>query len=528
MQQFITGRLRLAKATGARFGVGLFFVMFGLVLRLDALEVPSIFGDHMVVQRDRPITVWGWAEAGAKIEVEFGPKRAAAVAGSDGRWEAVLPAERAAAEGRMLTIRSGDEVRRFSDVVVGDVWILAGQSNMGWSVDQSSGAAEAKARAAYPWLRGFLQWPMQGASEKEERDVKGGGWRGASPETVGGFSGVGFFFAEALHASEPGVPIGLVHTPMGGTAIETWLPADVIRTLPEAGVGADFFRRKVAEHEAALAAWRTATEEWKKAADRARAEGRAEPKAPPEPKGVERHNLPSALFNGKVRPLQPFAARGVLWYQGESNAMDAEASRRYGAMLEALIASWRRGWRDASLPFVVIQLPGYENPKNPTEPDWPGLRAQQAEVAARVPHTHLVVTLDLGERGNIHPLDKKSVGERTARVVRRHVFGDAKVTADGPRFAAATREGPNILLRFQTTDALMVGPGMLPGDWQISGADGKWHEAAPEITSSEIRLRVPDAVQGPLRIRYGGQNWTAGAVRDGSGLPLAPFEAIVE
>jgi sialate O-acetylesterase len=367
---------------------------------------------------------------------------------------------------------------------------------------------------------------MQGASEKEERDVKGGGWRIASPETVGGFSGVGFFFAEALR--EPGVPIGLVHTPMGGTAIETWLPADVIRTLPEAGLGAEFFRRKVAEHEAALAKWREANEEWKKAADQARAEGRPVPDAPPEPKGVARHNLPSALFNGKVRPLQPFAARGVLWYQGESNATDTETSRRYGPMLEALITSWRRGWRDESLPFVIIQLPGYENPKNPTGPDWPGLRAQQAEVVARVAHTHVVVALDLGERGNIHPADKASVGERAARVVRRHVFGHMDVVAEGPRVAAAKREGQNIILRFETTGALEAGPAMLRTDWQVSGADGPWHEAPPEVATSEIRLRLPDNAQGPFRVRYAWQNWTAGAVRDGSGLPLAQFEMAVE
>lgn len=503
----------------------IFVGIVGSAVRVDALEVPSIFGDHMVVQRDRPITMWGWAEPGAEIEVEFGARRAAGLAGPDGRWEAALPAEEANAQGRELMIRSGDQVRRIADVVVGDVWILAGQSNMGWSVEQSTGAAEAKARAAYPWLRAFLQWPMQGASEKEERDVKGGGWRVASPETVGAFSGVGFFFAEALR--EAGVPIGLVHTPMGGTAIETWLPSDVIRSLPEAGVGAEFFRRKVAEHEAALAAWREATAEWKRAADQARAEGRPVPDAPPEPKGLARHNLPSALFNGKVRPLQPFAARGVLWYQGESNASDAASSRRYGPMLEALITSWRRGWRDESLPFVVIQLPGYENPKNPAGADWSGLRAQQAEVAARVPHTHLVVALDLGERGDIHPPDKQSVGERAARVVRRHVFADKNVTAEGPRFVAAHRDGQDIVLRFETNGALTAGPGMLPGDWQISGADGHWHDAPPAITASEIRLPIPSAVQGPIRVRYAWQNWTAGAVRDGSGLPLAPFEATI-
>ena len=488
-----------------------------------ALEVPSIVGDHMVLQRDRPLAIWGWAEPGAEVEVRFADSQSSAVAGTDGRWEVVLPPSPASESGRVLTIRRGDDVRRFSDVVVGDVWILAGQSNMGWSVDQSSGGAEAKARAAYPWLRGFLQWPMQGASEKEERDVKGGGWRVASPETVGGFSGVGFFFAEALR--EPGVPIGLVHTPMGGTAIETWLPAEVVRTLPEAGVGAEFFRRKVAEHEAALGNWGEATEEWKKVADQARAEGHPVPEAPPEPKGVARHNLPSALFNGKVRPLQPFAARGVLWYQGESNATDTETSCRYGPMLEALITSWRRGWRDESLPFVVIQLPGYENPNNPTGPDWPGLRAQQADVVTRMAHTHLVVALDLGERGNIHPADKASVGERAARVVRRQVFGDDRVASDGPRFAAAARDGQDIILRFRTTGALEAGPGLLPGDWQVSGADGKWRDAPVAITASEVRLRIPDAVQEPLRVRYAWQNWTAGAVRDASGLPLEPFEA---
>lgn len=505
--------------------IALGFILSALSVHA-ALVVPTIFNDGMVLQRDRAITVWGWAEPGARVAVEFAAFKAAATAGADGRWETQLPAQPASASGRDLIIQAGSETRRLRDVRVGDVWLLAGQSNMGWSVDQSAEAEAAKARANYPWLRAFTQLPFEGAADQPVKDVTGGIWKTATPATAGSFSAVGFYFAEALQPHlEKNVPVALIHTAMGGTSIESWIDRASLEALPAGRIGAKFYRDEVGVSLKKNAEWYAAKAAWQQQADAAKAVGKPAPamdkSLAKEPAGLKSYHLPSVLFNGKVAPLQPFALRGVVWYQGEGNATSTDAAKRYADLLPLLIERWRAGFRDPALPFLIVQLPGFNPPGKWA--DWPEMRAQQAAVCARVPATALVVTLDLGERDNIHPTHKQPVGERAALVARKLVYGEAALADQGPRFLSAARTGSAIRITFTHTGALSTRDAAAPTGFAVAGADGNAIPAAARIEGDAIVVTVPATLQGPVTVSYAWKNWPEANVADATGMPLMAF-----
>ena len=487
------------------------------------LSVPSVFSDHMVLQRGKPLPVWGWADPGEKITVHFNSLEITTTTSPEGRWEAFLPECQTSNIGKDLTIQSSSgEQFVIRDVLVGDVWILAGQSNMGWSVKQSAEAAAAK-NANYPWLRAFSQLPYQGASDQPTKDVTGGRWAECTPATAENFSAVGFFFAEALHAKRTDqVPIALIHTAMGGTAIESWIDLPSLESNPSGKIGADFYRKAAATYESKKSQWLLAKAAWQKLADQAKAENHPLPALPPElakePDGVKPHMLPAALYNGKVAPLQPFAACGVLWYQGEGNASDSAAAERYGDLLPLLIERWRQGWRQTELSFIIIQLPGFGGNE---WADWPTLRAHQAATVQRTANTALVVTLDLGSEHDIHPVRKQAVGERAALAALKLVDRQPNIIAEGPRFLEATREAGQVRLRFQHTGALITSDKEAPQGLELAGADGIYSPVPARI---EKDMLVVDSVPAsPVTLRYAWKNWPLENIRDGSGLPLAPF-----
>jgi sialate O-acetylesterase len=396
---------------------------------------------------------------------------------------------------------------------------------MGWSLKQSTGGDEAVRRADYPWLHAFFQSSWEGASDTPQWDVHKGKWQICSPETASHFSGVGFFFAEALHKFlGEGVPIALIQTAMGGTAIETWIDRPSLEASTAGRVGSKFFKEAVGSYLVKKAAWDQAKSEWQKQADAAKADGQPEWPLPEdlrkEPQGVKPLMLPAALFNGKVAPLQPYASRGVLWYQGESNAGSQEAASRYGQLLELLIQRWRAGFRDSNLPFLVIQLPGYGCLHEPKS-DWPTLREHQDAVVRKTPHTGLVVSIDLGEQFNIHPGDKRSIGERASLLARRMAYGDSFIPAEGPRFLSASRRGETLRLAFRKNGKLVTTDGTPPEGFEVSLAQGEFTPVEARIDGEESLLSAP--ASGPACVRYAWKNWAQVNTSDGSGLPLAPF-----
>ena len=371
----------------------LVLALFAVIPLHAKLWMPSIFDDGMVLQAAKPVPVWGWANPGERVTVRFdspvaeNPTQEVAVqADAEGKWTVVLDPLEASSADSTLTVFT-DAARSelvMRDVRVGEVWILAGQSNMGWPLARCDGGKEAAAEAVYPWLRIFKQWPNHGASDEPARDVTGGQWTLCTPDEAPHLSGVGFFFARELVDYLPeGTPVALINTQMGGTYAECWIDLETLQRTPTAE---PFLQKAVQEIK----------------------EGISDPDGY---WGIDNFRRPSALFNGKVAPLQPLAVRGVIWYQGEGNAQKWLAPG-YRGTLTALIQSWRRGFEDPALPFLVVQLPSFSHgPGN----DWNAIRSAQAQVARDLDAVELIVTLDCGQSDNIHPPDKQPISERLAR-----------------------------------------------------------------------------------------------------------------
>ena len=473
-----------------RFVVAVLLCSLVLAVRAE-LWLPSVFGNGMVLQRDRPVPVWGEADAGAEVSVEFAGQKKTAIADASKHWKVVLDPLSVSSEPRKLTVTSQVSGFKFqvSDVLVGEVWVLAGQSNMGWPLANCDGGQEAAAAADYPWLRIFSQWPNQGACDEPARDVLGGQWNACTPEQAARLSGVGFFFARALHPHLDGVPIALINTQMGGTYAECWIDLPTLEKTPSARPYLEKAAKEIKP-------------------------GEVDPKSY---WGENNFRRPAALYNGKVAPLQPFAARGVLWYQGEGNSQKWLAAG-HAETLTALVDCWRRGFQQPDLPFLVVQLPRHgEGVGN----DWPAVRAAQAQVARDVPGVELAVTIDCGREDAIHPPDKEPVGERLALLARAKVYGQ-DVACSGPVFHSVEKTGDALLVRFGYSNGLFFKGGEAKG-FEVCGADRKFVPAQAEILpDGAVKVSSPD-VGDPVAVRYGWFNWGEVSLFNGAGLPAAPF-----
>jgi sialate O-acetylesterase len=484
-----------------------------------ALEIPAIFNSGMVLQRETPVTVWGWTAAATGVKVTFAGQSHAATADPDGRWEVVLDPLPASAQPRTLVVSSEDgAARTFEDVVVGDVWILAGQSNMGWPLRDCDGGAEAAATADFPWLRVFHQSPHAGAADEPARDVHGGKWITCRPQNAGHISGVGFFFARALHETVD-VPIGLVHTAMGGTAIQCWIDASTLRSMPEAVRYLKWEEESRRTHDEDEKEWTRLQDELENLRNEARLRGEPPPAkltgrlANGPPLGEDMFRRHSALFNGKVAPLQPFAARGIIWYQGEGNTMEAEA---YGPLLQALIGRWREGWRDPKLPFLVVQLPRFR-----TESNWAGVRAAQEAVARQHEGVSLAVTIDLGNEDNIHPGDKLPVGERLALLARKEILGEPQLPARSPTVDSLRRRDDFVDVRFALDGTKLRQPETNLRGFAWVGANGQKYPTTARIIGPDlVEVSAPAEASA---IAYADEAWPEVSLFDEAGLPAAPF-----
>jgi sialate O-acetylesterase len=461
------------------------------VARAD-IQLPSIFGDGMVLQSGKPVPVWGEAAAGSEVTVEFSGQKKSAVASEDGKWRVTLDSMSVSSKPHNLTISSNSNtpILQYSNIQIGEIWILAGQSNMGWPLSKSAGGPEAAAGADYPWLRIFNQWPNQGVCDEPAKDVKGGQWAVCTPGTAGSISGVGFFFARALQSAlPPDTPIALINTQMGGTYAECWIDFQTLENTPSAKPFLDKAAKEIKP-------------------------GVFDDKGYWGPNNFRR---PAGLFNGKVAPLQPFAARGVIWYQGEGNSQKWLASG-HAQTLTALITSWRIGFEQPELPFLVVQLPRFGAGAGN---DWPAVRAAQAQVARELPKVELAVTIDCGEEAEIHPADKQPVGERLAWLAQAKVYG-LDVLFSGPVLQSAEKSDGALILRFDFAAGLHFAGGEAKG-FEIFGADQKFLPAQAEILQDgTVKVFSPET-SNPASVRYGWFNWGEVSLFNGAGLPAAPF-----
>jgi sialate O-acetylesterase len=619
-----------------------------------SLRLPRLFADGMVVQRDKPIVVWGWSAPGASVAIAFHGRSTSAVANANGQWQARLPAEHAGGPFE-LSVRAGAERAMVHDVLVGDVWVASGQSNMEFRVAEGNDAAHEIASAHDTLLRQFKvpnSW-----SKTPETDLAGGTWMRADSQHVGGFSAVAYFFARELRHSV-GVPIGIINTTWGGSNIETWISRDAQHLSDNAWSAVlereDAFLRSIRDSlTARLGALPTS--------DSGLVDGRAvwadsavdetrwhdipvpaywEPNGYPgmdgiawyrlafdltesdiargvtlralaidddditwvngveigqtvgynvrrsypipasalhagrnllavrvtdggggggingaislsfgdgserslagtwkfrvgavsfQPDGQRINKIPSVLYNAMIRPLLPFSIKGVIWYQGESNANNDAQAAAYREQFQTLIASWRSSWNGGrdTFPFLWVQLPNFGAPDSvpPLHAAWATQR-ESMDAALTLPSTGRAIAIDVGEANDIHPRNKQDVGLRLARVAEKAVYHQPAI-ASGPTYASHAIRGDSVIVRFSSVGGGLVtkAGGSRVGGFELAGADKRFVWADAEIVGNTVKVWSSQVVK-PVAVRYGWSNNPDRAnLYNAERMPAAPFRS---
>lgn len=503
------------------------------------LEPSWVFGSDMVLQADRAVPVWGQAEPGTAVTVAFGGQVVSAITGADGEWAVQLGPMEATSEPRELRIESPPHIKVFTNIVVGDVWLCAGQSNMQkpWLGEVPDYADEVE-RAHHPLIREFRAdlniWsaePRHRNFHVENRRSGDYAWFACDPESAKTWPSIPYFFATMLQR-ETGRPIGLLRTQVGATSAEAWISWDALAAEP-----------MFAEYMANCRSWIDQAEQNRKDFSQTIAAWEERQKQAEDTGALFEEKRPSdhipelwprwwasAYYNSHIAPLRNFALRGVIWYQGENNAARkggcAGDVAGYVRVMEILIDSWRQQFEQPDLPFYQVQLSAFGGRRfpNANEPSgWSMIREAQEIVAAKMPGVGMAVSMDIGVKDNIHPPEKKPVGERLARLALRDVYGK-DVIADGPRFASHEVEGDNIRIRFDHAyGGLKVGGDMLSG-FAIAGADGRYEWAEAALDGDEV-LAWSEKVPEPVHVRYGYIPFIETTLYNGEGLPAMPFRS---
>lgn len=480
------------------------------------LRFGTPFQDHAVLQRDRPLPVWGWARPGDQIRVTLGAgEEVSTRAGGDGRWQVTLPARPASATPLELIAAGATRVVA-RDILIGEVWLCSGQSNMEWRLRFSANAPADIMAADLPLIRQLKVARNPRTTRQEETVAE---WSVCSPASAGDFSAVGFHFARELWEALR-VPVGLINCSHGNSPVEGWMSAEALAGDPAFKAVSDRWAEVLDRYPAARARHTEALRRWEQEAAIERAAGRVPPSPPAAPAGPNHQQEPSALFNGMIAPVLPFAVRGFLWYQGEGNARRAA---EYERLFGALIGQWRSDFRAPEAPFLWVQLPGLDRmPPTTTREDWIALRAAQTATLA-LPATGQAITIDLGDPTDIHPVRKREVGERLARLARHRVYGEA-VLDRGPELVRASARRGVIELEFKYTGgALRLGGEAVPA-FEAAGPDGVFTEVSDVeiIDGSRLRIDVPH-MERPSQVRHAWRAYPRSWLLNAEGLPAPPF-----
>ncbi|MBM3843194.1 MAG: sialate O-acetylesterase [Verrucomicrobia bacterium] len=461
-----------------------------------AVRLPAILSDRMVLQAGQPVAIWGWAGPEEVVTVSFLGQSQSTRAGTGGRW-AVTLAPLPAGEGGTLIVRGENRIE-IQDVLVGEVWLGSGQSNMAMTVARSRDYPEEQAAARLPRIRLFKE---ESPSAETPQTEPRGRWVACAPDSVGAFSATLYFFGRELHR-ELGVPVGLINSSVGGTPIEAWIAAEAQRAVPELRAALE----KPIEPAPVAKAGKAA-----RAADAAQAE-KAKAKAAA---AARRKADIGGLFNGKIAPLVPYTFRGALWYQGEANTLPGKPAL-YEAQLRLLVQDWRQRW-GREFPFAWVQLPNFGGAGR----DWPAVREAMLRTLA-LPGTGMAITIDVGEEKDIHPRNKQDVGRRLSLWALGTVYGRPVPATSGPLPAGHEFRGREVALRFRHTEGGLVARGGPLTGFQLAGEDRQWRPATARIEGDRVIVSSPD-VPRPAAARYAWENFPACNLYNGAGLPASPF-----
>lgn len=453
------------------------------------IVLPSFFSDNMVLQQKSTVKIWGKTEAGKTVTIttSWNQKQATAVAGADGKWQVAVstpsyggPYEISLSDGETITLKN---------ILIGDVWVCSGQSNMemplaGWGKVENY-ETEIK-NAGYPMIRLLQAKRIASTRPLDDLAIWDGGWQVCSPQSVPEFSSTAYFFAREVY-KKTGIPIGLLHTSWGGTIIEAWTSGASLKKFPQ-------FTEAVAKIEAAA----------------------------PEVKGGD-GNRASVLFNAMIHPLIPFRIKGVIWYQGESNADQVEEALLYRKLFPNLINDWRQQWNQPDLPFYFVQLANYSKKGNEAAmAAWPLLREAQRNTLS-LPHTGMAVTIDIGNSTDIHPKNKQEVGRRLALAALANTYGK-KNEYTGPVLSGQVVKNGGIELTFTHAKGLnsKKGNGILNG-FAIAGGDKQFYPADVTIRGKKVFVSSPSVKATPVAVRYAWADDPGADLCNDAGLPASPF-----
>jgi sialate O-acetylesterase len=507
-----------------------------LVLLLSAscafagVKMPAVISDHMVLQGNAPVTIWGWADANEPVQVDFAGQTKSTQTSADGKWQVKLDKLQASAQPQTLTV-SGTNKITIQDVLIGEVWLASGQSNMEMRIkDKMHGLVDNAdteiAAAKHPEIRVFVhdapyeiyQQPVPADEPAQDRL---GSWRVCSPETVSDFSAMAYFFARDLLA-EIKQPVGILTSAVGGTPIEAWTSASAQQATPELQPLLEDWKKRLAGFDPAAAEKKFLEDKaaWLKTRAAALKAKQPAPKAPLPFKNIAVMK-PGGLFNSMISPLVPYTIRGIIWYQGERNAA-GPFTTLYGTQLRTLIADWRARWSD-DFHFAYVQLPAVKGlQKLPSEPKGWGVAVRDLQRRTlSIPHTSMAITMDLGGELNGHPTNKSDYAKRLSTIVLHDVYQKKITQPTGPLFKTATIEKNQITLTFDFADGLKAKTSELEG-FAIAGADGKFLLASAKIEDSKV-IVWNDKIPEPKVIHYSFAGMPKGNLVNAANLPASPF-----
>ncbi len=498
-----------------------------------------LFSDGMVLQRGQAVPVWGTARDGEAVTVELGTQKATTKA-ADGKWRVDL--KPLTAGGPFTLTIAGDNKVTVKDVLVGEVWVCSGQSNMEFGFRGTATATEEQPKADFAKIRMFTVTRTTAAVPQSEPK---GSWVVCSPATVDRFSAVGYFFARDIY-QKLGVPVGMIHSSWGGTPAQAWTSVGGFGNSPELKAFADTAASNLANYPAAAAAhapkqvefeaakkdwdesvgkgYQVALAAWTAAAAEAKQAGQP---APAKPEPTSRAPMPpaspnggsgtaSSLYNGMIAPIVPFGIKGVIWYQGESNA---SAARQYRTLFPVMIADWRAQWKQGDFPFLFVQIAPFNG-----QP--PEIREAQFLTLAKTKNTAMAVTTDVGDAKNIHPTAKEPVGQRLALAARALAYGE-KIEFSGPLYASMDTKGGKAVVSFTHVGSGLVATGGALKGFTIAGADGKFVPATAEIVGKTVVVSAAEVAE-PKAVRYGWANVPDVNLANKEGIPASPFRTDVD
>ncbi|MBI4626379.1 MAG: sialate O-acetylesterase [Verrucomicrobia bacterium] len=479
------------------------------------VTLAPLFQDHAVLQCDTPLPIWGHAAAGERVTVMFKGQRVSTVTDGVGHWEVFLDGVPASAEPAELVATGGNTVT-VRDVLVGEVWLASGQSNMARPLSDARNAESEIAAANFPLLRRFN---VQNTVADRPATTVPGRWQVCEPQVAGGFSGVGYFFARDLHR-KLGVPVGLIQSTWGGTPIEAWISDAALRSTSVFSKIDARWHRDCAEYAERKVLYPAEQAAWGRADEHSKATRTHNMMPWPKvPAGPGTQDALSGLYNGMIAPLQPGALRGIIWWQGESNWMRVS---EYAELFQTMIRSWRAAWRRDNLPFYFVQLANYKLGCDSTDRAWAQLREAQAQ-ALTLSSTAMAVTIDLGDPFEMHLSNKQEIGRRLALIAQTQVYGIPEEWS-GPVFAFAEREGAAMRVHFTHATPVLVARRTPLPSFELAGMDRVFHPATARIERDTL-LVASTHVPAPVAVRYAWSNAPEAGLYNRASLPAASFRS---